>query len=137
MKRCLLLVLCCFVAWPAMAQAQVTILTANTVEFTPSPDHAATRLDGSAVVTSYELNAVAVNSQGAIAITVNLGKPSPVNGKIGPIAVTQLTTITPNLAYTATVTAIGPDGRGVSPSSDPFGRAIPAAPAAPGKPVVR
>ncbi len=130
--------LCLVLLWPVTLSAQ-TVINPTKVEFTPSADHGAMKIDGSAVVTSYEFSAVAMNSTGAIALTVDLAKPSPdpATGKI-LTTVTQLSTMTPNTLYTATILAKGPDG--VSPpsvASLPFSRVVPQVPRAPGQAVLR
>lgn len=135
-------------AVPVSAQ---TAINPSGVEFPPSPDHAGTKLDLATglqvpLVNSYEFTAVAMNSVGAIALTVNLGKPTPTTTPatgcafftllqaptcITVAGVTQLSTISPNVLYTMTIVAIGPDGRALtSPPSNSFGRATPQIPGA-------
>ncbi len=101
--------------------AQGPTINPTGIEFTASANHADVTIDGKAIVTNYEFDAVAMNSLGAIALTINLGKPTPdATGKI-VLPVTQLMTLTPNAVYTATVKAVGPGGQGVSAPSNPFG----------------
>lgn len=123
---CSLFVLLCL---PATSLAQ-TVTNPTLVEFTPSADHAVLNsLTGVPVVTNYEFDAVAQNSVGAIALTVGLGKPAPNAAGLISVSIAQLSTLTPNVIYTAVVKAIGPDGAGVSAPSNPFGRVAPLVPA--------
>lgn len=120
-------VLACL-AWiglPAPVAAQ-TVVNPTAVEFEPSADHAAVFL-GSPVVTRYELRFQFVGATEPVT-TVDLGKPSPQDGKIR-VTVPQFLTLTPKTEYEARVAAIGPGGEGVSTPTDPFGRSGP--PAAP------
>lgn len=127
--RFVLFALLMLVACTAPAAAQ-TVLNPTTVEFKASTLHSATRLDGSAVVTSYQFDAVGMAGSGALAISVGLGKPTPdAQGRIS-VAVPQLATLTPNVVYAATVTTTGPDGSEVSAASNPFGRSAPQPPTA-------
>jgi hypothetical protein len=108
------------------AAAQTTItLDPQILEFDPSLDHNVTDLAGVFVVSSYQFDAIAQNTLGAIALTYGLGKPvpSPTDGKIRVNLATLLSTITPNATYYATVTTIGPGGSAVSAPSNPFGHA--------------
>lgn len=129
-----------FVLCSAPLVAQQTVINPKTAEFTPSPDHGGTRLDGTPIVVSYELNAVAPSPAGAMALTANIGKPAP--NAAGLIIVTlatlsQWATLTPNTLYSMTVTAKGPDGNAVSTASNFFGNAAPQIPRTAGKPVLR
>lgn len=72
-----------------------------------------------------------MNGNGAIALTVGLGKPTPNAAGLISVPVVQLATLTPNVLYTATVKAIGPDGAGVSAASNPFGKSAPQIPSGP------
>lgn len=111
------------------ALAQIAI-NPTIVEFTPSPDHTATDLAGSPILTSYQFDAVAMNTLGAVALTKGLGKPTANAQGLIVVVVPELSTLTPNTLYTATVTAIGPAGSAVSAPSNPFGRVVPVAPSA-------
>lgn len=115
--------LCAFVlvALPSFVHGQ-TVIDPVMVEFTPSPDHSAALLDGSPIVASYELQAIAQNATGAIAITKGLGKPAPNSQGLIAAMVPEFATLTPGAVYTATVSAVGPGGRTASAPSGPFGR---------------
>ncbi len=127
LRRWILAVVVCLV--PAGLDAQ-TVINPRFADFTASPDHAATKLDGTSVVTRYELVATAVNATGALVWTQDLGKPTPNAGTI-TVALPAALTITPETLYTATVRAIGPDGSSPpSAPSNPFGVAGTRVPAA-------
>jgi len=135
-----LIILFVLVAVPASAQTVVTNPTK--VEFTASADHAGTLSDGTPIVAAYQFDAVGMNSQGAIAISKSLGKPAPdtVTGCGAPapcisVVVPELSTLTKNVTYTATVTAVGPGGSTPSVASNPFARPGPPSPV--GTPVVK
>ncbi len=112
---------------------QVAVSNPTVVEFAPSPDDAV--IDhGVAVVASY---AVEVYNAGTLAKTTNIGKPTPVAGKITYLNLaTDLAALPIGSAYTVKVAAVGPGGTGRSTDSDPFGVTV-RAPAATAKPVVR
>lgn len=117
----------------SVVSAQTVTIDPTTLQFTASPDHTATNIDGTFVVASYQFDAVAPNSIGAIAITLGLGKPTPDASNIVTLNLaTTFATLTPNATYYATVTAVGPSGSGVSAQSNPFARAgAPKVPSAP------
>jgi hypothetical protein len=123
-----------FVLWAAMASAQTVTIDPTTIDFLPSADHYETNLDGTYVVAKYQFDAVPMNGIGTI-VSIDLQRPSL--NSAGHIVVdlsAALSTITPNVTYTATVSAIGQPGTtpGVSLPSNPFARAgTPKAPAAP------
>lgn len=132
-----------FLLLAASASAQ-NVVNPKGVEFVPSPDHSATKLDLATgqqvpVVTKYELNAVAMTALGALSLTIDLGKPVPgatgcVTTPVVPPATTPVcivvmlnqfaTGLTPNVLYTATINTIGPDGSEVSAPSNSFGNAV-------------
>jgi len=130
-------------ALAVQASAQTAALNPTKVDFQASADHNVTNaLTGQPTVVSYEFSAVAPNSLGAIAITRTLGKPAPdtVTGCAAAspcisVTIPEFATITQNVLYTATITAVGTTGSTPSPVSNPFGRVGP--PAAPGKPTVK
>lgn len=99
----------------------VTILGPTPSVSFVSPQHYANYLDGTPIITTYQLEVTAMNSLGAVAFTIDLGKPAPDGTGTVIVAVPQLTTITPNTTYTARVYAVGPGGSGVSDPSNPFG----------------
>jgi hypothetical protein len=128
-------------ALPARAQTipgLILILPTSTMDFQPSADHNATKLDGSAVVASYRVDYYLLDASGNIpanavpAFSTNLGKPTPVNNII--VVPNAFGAIVSDTAYRVKVVAVGPDGAGVSPASVPFGKSaakVPAAPPAP------
>ena len=126
---------------PLSVSAQTVTLNPTKVEYTASADHAAL-LGTVPVVSRYQFDAVAMNPLGAIAISRDLGKPTPdtVTGCAAPVpcisvVVAELATLTPNRTYTATVSAIGPGGTAPSGASNPFAK--PGAPAPVSPPVVK
>lgn len=115
-----------FVLTAAFASAQ-TVVNPTKAEFVASADHSAT-VNGTAVVTSYQLDTMTGTATGALAFTVSLGKPTPGAGNLISVVVPQLAALA-NGTYTATVSAVGPGGAGKSAPSNPFARI--GAPAAP------
>lgn len=120
-----LLALVLLVTLPALAGAQTT-LNPTTVEFVPSADHDRLGLDGQPMVTRYELR---IFAQGATVprVTQDIGKPTPVAGKIAVTNPGYFLTLITNTLYTAKVVAIGPSGEAVSEDSNPFGNQGPPA----------
>lgn len=117
-------------AWPASAQ----VVNPSTAIFTASADHAAV-LNGVAVVESYQLEIVTTAAGGALALTVNLGKPAPSASNEIAADLTPSVAKLANGAYVATVVAVGPGGAGRSAPSDPFFRI--GTPAPPGRPSLK
>lgn len=117
----------------AHAQTPTPVTAASGVTFTASADHAALNLDGSAVVTNYEVRFLPGAGCAAIP-AANINKPAPVGGVISVKPVAGFGALTANCTYTGVVAAIGPGGAGVSLPSDPFVRVVARVPAAPGKP---
>jgi hypothetical protein len=119
----------------------ILILPTSTMDFTPSADHAATKLDGSAVVASYRVEYFLLDASGNIpanatpAFSTNLGKPTPVANVI--VVPNAFGAIVPDTAYRVKVVAVGPDGVGASPASVPFGKAVSKVPASPSAPTIR
>lgn len=124
---------------PAASQAQ-TATNPVGVSFDVSPDHTAINpLDGSAVVTRYDVSWVVMNQAGALAFTKAIGKPTVDGSNRATInipefvATTGAGSLTPNQLYTLVVIAVGPGGLTPSTPSNPFGRSgplkVPAAPA--------
>lgn len=92
----------------------------TTAQFTASADHA--------TVTNYQLDTMAGSATGAIAFTLNLGKPTPNAANLISVLVQPFATLPPG-TYVATVSAMGPGGAGKSAPSAPFARV--GAPASP------
>ena len=106
---------------PSVATAQ-TVINPRTAEFTVSPDHSATKLDGTPVVARYEMVSTAMTQTGALVWTQDLGKPTPNTSGLASVPLPTALPITPEALYTARVTAIGPDGSSPpSAPSNPFG----------------
>jgi len=74
MKRLVLAFVALLLAANAHAQ---TVINPHFIDFAVSSDHTATALDGSPILTRYELTAVAMNANGALIWTLDLGKPTP------------------------------------------------------------
>jgi hypothetical protein len=110
-------------ATPLSAQ---TIQNPTTVEFDPSPDHAAT-IDGTPVVDRYEMDFF-IGGNGQAVLTLNLGKPAPAgDGRIRVnFAALLAQPLTPGTIYTALVAAVGPGGRAASDvAPDTFAFTVP------------
>ena len=107
------------------------------VQFTPSADHSALNLDGTPMVTRYDLRVYVPTALTVIVFTQALGKPAP--GTDGTIQVNLGTGIVAalvkNTQYVAEVAAIGPYGEGDSTPSNSFGYAAP--PRAAGVPLLK
>jgi hypothetical protein len=105
-----------------VAGAQTAVVNPVTVEFTPSADHAVLALDGSPMVTKYEMRIFVETPLGPTpSFTTDIGKPTPVAGKITITNAVWFSGLTPNTRYVAKVAAVGPTGEGVSDPSNPFG----------------
>lgn len=111
---------------PTVVHGQVEV-NPTIVEFTASPDHAATGLDGQPKVSRYELRIYLQGASSPLS-TADLGKPTPDgDGRI---------TATPDVllglpigqVFEGRVAAVGPYGEGVSDPSNPFGLETAAAP---------
>jgi hypothetical protein len=111
-------------------QATVVLINVATsgFAFTASPDQNAIGLDGGPLLTYYQATYCLAVTPTTCPITVNLGKGIP--DAANTITVTGATLLwsmlTPNVAYTATVAAVGPGG--ASPPSNsvgPFGVELP------------
>lgn len=145
MRRVLLVVVWLLgLAAPALAQPiPGLILNPTIVEFDPSPDHDAVLLDGRPMLVKYEARYYLLNSlptPGTEALpVVDLGKPTPVAGKIRVL--NALGGLVPNTIYKAVVASIGqPDATGtaqVSNVSNPFANQVVAQPGAAGSLIVR
>jgi hypothetical protein len=119
-----------------VAGAQTAVVNPVTVEFTPSADHAVIALDGQPMVARYEMRIFVETPLGPTpSFTQDIGKPTPVAGKITITNAVWFSGLTPNTRYVAKVVAVGPTGEGVSELSNPFG--LVGAPTAPTLVVVR
>jgi hypothetical protein len=125
-------------AMPALASTQtVTPVTATSqVEFTASADHSAVDSFGTALVTRYDLETVAMNALGVVIFTQSLAKPVPVSNTITAGIGPTVAALTGGTVYQARVAAVGPGGVGRSTLSNPFGVATPKTPAATGIPAI-
>lgn len=103
-------------AAPAPAQ---TVYNPTIVEFVPSADHDATLPDGTPLVTRYELRVFLEGATEPFG-SQDLGKPTPVNGKITAVNRQWFVGAAMGSAGFAKVAAIGPAGEGVSEPSNPF-----------------
>ena len=132
MRKVLFLV-CFILSFVAIRVNAQTIINPTAFEFIPSANHSDTKLDGTAVVMSYEFSGVGMAGSGALAITVNFGKPTPVNNLITVLFSSNslFSIFTKNIVYTAKISAIGPDGIGASDPSNPFGFSAPMVPIKP------
>jgi hypothetical protein len=118
---------------PSLARAQTVAINPQTVEFTASADHAALSLDGSPMVTRYEIRMyVEATPLGSAIATQDLGKPTPDGtNKISVTNPVWFAGLTPRTRYVAKVAAIGNSGEGLSTISNPFGNVpAPASPTA-------
>ena len=124
--------------WGITGGAQGTVAVNPTlVQFTPSADHSALNLDGTPIISRYDLRVYAPTALTVVVFTQALGKPAP--GTDGTIQVdlgnSAVAALLKNTQYVAEVVAIGPYGEGASTPSNPFGYA--AAPRLAGVPVLR
>lgn len=105
----------------ATASAQTPLVNPTTVEFDPSPDHAALNAGGAPVVQRYELRLYR-SGESLAAGRADLGKPAPEGD--GKIRVNFSSLLAPwpppDGAYEARVAAMGPSGEGESPTSNTF-----------------
>jgi len=113
---------------PAVAAAQ-SIVDAQRVEFTPSPDNSALDGNGAAIVTGYTME-IFLAGDTVVQQTVNLGKPAlDTDGMIRLNYVSLLATpLTPGVVYEAVVQAVGPGGSADSARSNTFSFSLPCAP---------
>jgi hypothetical protein len=129
--KALFVTLACLLCLASVAQSQ-TVVNPRSYEFVPSADHDAV-IDGQAVVVRYEMRYLQI---GGVAVgVVDLGKPSPVDGKITGVLNVSMVPTSPSARYVAYVAAIGPTGEGISAASNPFAQVGP--PANPGPPTVK
>ncbi len=130
--------LCAIVAllFAVPVTAQVPVVNPNTIEFNASVDHDALS-NGTAVLTKYTVSILAAaQPTGTVWKVIDLGKPTPVSGKITFTGLAaSLADMNPG-SYVAVVKAEGPGGVSASVASDPFQVAI-RAPGVPGKPVLK
>ena len=141
MKRTLLLAGIALAAlgfgWTAVIAQTTVVVNPTIVQFTPSADHNTLNLDGTPMVSRYDLRVYVPAVLTTIVFTQALGKPTP--GTDGTIQVSLGTGIVAalvkNTQYVAEVVAIGPYGEGDSTPSNPFGYAAP--PRAGGVPILK
>jgi hypothetical protein len=107
-------------AAPTWAQSGV-VVNPKTVQFPPSADHDRLGLDGTPMVTRYELRMYLATDTATVISATDLGKPTPTAGTISVTNPLWFSALTPNTKYIARVAAIGPTGEGVSDASGPFG----------------
>lgn len=108
----------------ALSVSAQTIVNPVRVEFTASADHAATSIDGSPLVTKYEMR-IFLEAGTTVLFVTDLGKPTPVANVISVTNAVWFSGLTPNTKYVAKVAAIGASGEGVSDPSNPFGNVPP------------
>lgn len=111
--------LCLAALLAATASAQTTV-NPTKAEFVASADHNVT-VNGTAVVANYQFDTMTSTVTGALAFTVNLGKPTPAAGNVITVTIPQLAALSTG-TYVATVAAVGPGGVGKSAPSNPFVR---------------
>jgi hypothetical protein len=113
---------------PAVVAAQ-SIVDAQRVEFTPSPDNSAVDGNGAAIVTGYTLEIFLAGGTTAQQ-SVNLGKPAlDTDGMIRLNYVSLLATpLTAGVVYEAVVQAVGPGGTADSARSNTFSFSLPCSP---------
>lgn len=135
MKRVLFVVAILLCATPAFAQTEVAV-NPDTVTFPISADHAAINpLTGLPVIARYELRLFQEGAAQPFTVQ-DLGKPAPAtDGTITAKNRAWFIGAAMNIRCYAVVAAIGPQGEGVSPHSNPFGNAPP--PTATAAPVVK
>jgi hypothetical protein len=85
------------------------------VRFTPSPDHDATIVDGSAAVTTYRLD---ISGTGAPPAT-DLGKPP--NAPAVEVPLPPRSAFSGNGPFIPQIVTLGPGGASPSPAGSPFG----------------
>jgi len=119
-----------FVLVAAVATAQTAAVNPVTVQCVPSSDHnTVNALDGTPMVSRYEMRIYLSTDLTKVVFTQDMGKPTPVANLITVTNALWFSGLTPNTKYVAKVAAIGPTGEGVSDPSNPFGNVGP--PAAP------
>lgn len=130
MRRLILLIFSGVLLFSPDLSAQT--LNPTHVEFTASPDHAAT-IGTQAIVTKYELLVVRQSAPTTPVVpVVDLGKPTP---SAGAITVPVPGGLPNNTLLQVSIRTVGPGGTTASALSDPFAVAGP--PAAAGKPVLK
>ncbi|MCE5247944.1 hypothetical protein LLG88_13605 [bacterium] len=117
-----------------VAHAQAVMLNPTMLSFTPSPDHNATGLDGTPLVSRYEARVYSQGDLGLLLVALDLGKPTPVGNTITVVNAAWFLGLTPNVKLVIKVAAINTPTlkEGVSVASDPFG--VQGPPQAGGKP---
>ena len=117
-----------FVVLSTMVLSAQTVVDPRFVEFNPSPDHNAQAPDGTPLLQNYTLF-IFPQGSGAVFDTINIGKPTPVNGLI-TVDFLPLMHVTPapGVVYEARVTSDGPGGSNASALSNTFSWAPPCSP---------
>ena len=124
--------------WTTVSHAQSSVaVNPTTVTFTASPDHNALNLDGTPMVTRYDLRVYVPTLLTTIVFTQALGKPTPDASNTIQVTLASglMAALVKNTQYVAEVAAIGPYGEGDSTPSNPFGYAAP--PRVGGVPVIK
>ncbi len=101
-------------------RAQATV-DPRVAEFSPSADHWQVLGDGSPAVSRYDLRVYLLGASTPLA-TIDIGKPSPdADGRIRVDFASEAAAWSlPGYTYEARVSAVGPQGEGVSDTSNPF-----------------
>ena len=115
-------------AVPSWAQTPTTNPTR--AEFIVSSDHNVVVL-GVPRVDHYDLEIV-VSSNGALFLTVGMGKPPAVDGAQVTVPISQFASLPRDIIHYAVAIAVGPGGTGRSGPSNPF--VVPGEAPAPGPP---
>lgn len=113
----------CALLVAATVSAQ-TVVNPTTAQFIASVDHALV-VNGTAVVSGYQLDTMSGTATGALAFSFSLGKPTPGPANLISVVVPQLSTLATG-SYVATISALGPGGSGKSAPTSPFSRIGPA-----------
>ena len=118
--------------WPVAALAQVAPTPNPTAgEFNVSMNHNWVHTDGVPIVDHYEVEVVVV-SNGALFLTIGIGKPPAADGARVTVALPQLANLPRDIIHQGIVVSVGPGGTGRSAPSNPF--VVPSAAPAPGPP---
>jgi len=118
----------------AVGTMQTQLVNPTTADFDASSDHAVI-LNTVALVTKYWIDVYKPDA--TLGTSIDLGKPTPVAGKITFTGlVTAMSTLPPAAGYFAKVAAEGPGGRSASAASALFTVAV-RAPVPPASPAIR
>ena len=108
---------------PSLLFAQTPTPNPTRAEFNVSDNHNGDHF-GTPIVDHYELEIV-VSSNGALFLTVGIGKPVAPDGGQVTVPIAQLATLPRNIVHYAVVSAVGPGGSGRSGPSNLFMRVDP------------